>query len=142
MSVGRLPLRTQGKERWAVSQIICHLIGDYIIQSDWMAVKKTESWFPAVVHGLTYTLPFLFIGISADQFAIIAGTHMVIDRFRLARYVVWIKNYLAPKKFQTPPFDVCKATGYPPDRPVWLTVWLMIIADNTIHLTINYFVLR
>ena len=28
--------------------------------------------------------------------------------------------------------------GYPNSSPAWLTVWLMIIADNTLHLTINF----
>ena len=29
------------------------------------------------------------------------------------------------------------ATGQHEDRPAWMAVWLMIIADNTIHLAIN-----
>jgi hypothetical protein len=32
----------------------------------------------------------------------------------------------------------CKATGYPSETPAFLSVWLMIIADNTIHLAINF----
>lgn len=40
------------------------------------------------------------------------------------------------------PWRECKATGYPPDRPDWMTVWLMIVADNTLHLTINFLALR
>jgi hypothetical protein len=36
-----------------------------------------------------------------------------------------------------PAWSECKATGYPPDTPPWLAVWLMIIADNTIHVLIN-----
>ena len=27
--------------------------------------------------------------------------------------------------------------GYPPDRPVFMWVWLMILADNTIHVILN-----
>jgi hypothetical protein len=36
----------------------------------------------------------------------------------------------------------CTKTGYPPDRPEWLTVWLLIVADNAMHLAINYAALR
>ncbi len=28
-------------------------------------------------------------------------------------------------------------TGYAADKPPWLTVWLLIIADNTMHVLIN-----
>ena len=83
------------------------------------------------------------------------ASHFAIDRWRLARYVVWAKNWLAPwgrgelvnvvrlsgtgicvekaPRAVPPnkPWSVCKATGYDPDRPQWMTVWLLIIADNT-----------
>lgn len=32
--------------------------------------------------------------------------------------------------------------GYHKDRPAWLAVWLMIAADNTLHLAINHLALR
>jgi len=81
-------------------------------------------------------LPFVAVTRSPVALAVIVVTHAVIDRYRLARHVVWVKNHLAPAGF-TPPWAECKATGYPPDTPVWLAVWLLIIADNTIHLLIN-----
>jgi hypothetical protein len=33
-------------------------------------------------------------------------------------------------------------TGYAPDVPPFLAVWLLIAADNTLHLAINYAALR
>jgi len=113
---------------------LAHLIGDYLIQSHWMATKKTERWWPAVAHAVTYGLPFLVITRNPATLAIIVVTHAVIDRYRLARHVVWAKNHLGPKP---PPWPECRATGYPSDTPPWLAVWLMIIADNTLHLVIN-----
>jgi hypothetical protein len=112
-------------------QILCHLVGDYIIQSDWMASEKTKRSIAAAVHAVTYTLPFLFLTQSPAALAFIAGTHFVIDRWRLARYVCWAKNI--PWK----PWAECSATGYPNDKPAWLSVWLLIIADNTMHLICN-----
>jgi hypothetical protein len=41
--------------------LLAHLAGDYLLQSDWMATQKVRRWWPAVVHGLTYLLPFLLI---------------------------------------------------------------------------------
>lgn len=118
-------------------QLVCHAIGDYILQSDWMATEKTKRTLAAVLHVLAYSVPFLFLQPSLAAWVVIVGTHFVIDRWRLARYVVWAKNLPA-----TPPWRECTATGYPPDRPAWMAVWLLIIADNVLHVVINGLALR
>lgn len=129
-------------------QLILHLIGDYVTQSDWMANNKTKSHLAAAVHALVYSLPFLLLDPSLLAFLTILVTHFLIDRYRLARYVVYAKNFvLSPHR----PCDVeynerwrwsnCSATGYPSDTPPFLAVWLLIAADNTLHLAINYLAL-
>ncbi len=120
----------------ALGILLAHLVGDYLIQTDWMAQEKTKRWGPAVAHGLTYTLPYVAVIRSPLSLVVIAGTHIIIDRFRLARHVCWAKNLIAPKTYRHP-WRECSATGYHESRPAWLAVWLMIIADNTIHLLIN-----
>jgi hypothetical protein len=117
----------------ALGILLAHMVGDYLIQSHWMASEKTKRWWPAIAHGLTYTLPYILVTQSLVALAVIAGTHIVIDRFRLARHVVWLKNLMAPRAFRAGH----TATGYPESTPPWLAVWLMIIADNTLHLLIN-----
>lgn len=138
-----------------MAEIICHLIGDYILQSDWMANEKTKRFSVAVIHGIFYTIPFLFLTQELWKLAVIAGSHAIIDRTRCAKYIVWLKNYLlTPPTFPEEyygneierekyvrPWSECTATGYPDSRPAWLTVWLMIIADNTLHIVINHLVL-
>lgn len=116
--------------------ILAHLIGDYLIQSHWMATEKTKRWWPAITHAVTYGLPYLMVTRSPLALSVIVVTHAVIDHYRLARHAVWAKNRLAPKEFRSS-WSTCSATGYPPDTPPWMAVWLMIIADNTIHLAIN-----
>ncbi len=164
-------------------QILIHGVGDYITQSDWMAQNKTKAHWPAFCHALVYSLGFLVFAPSWKAWAVIFGTHFLIDRYRLARYVVWAKNSLAPKTWwkrvadlwspmpkqdamiwrqmklhqlpdeelepiqslvyaRTLPFSVCAGTGYPPSTPVWLSVWLLIIADNILHVAINGAALR
>lgn len=122
-------------------QLLCHLVGDYVIQSDWMASEKTRQSFAASVHAVSYALPFLFLAPSLAGLIFIVATHFVIDRWRLARYVCWAKNQIAPPKYRMP-WEVCSATGYSPDKPAWLAVWLLIIADNTLHLLCNGVALR
>lgn len=140
---------------------LAHLVGDYVVQSDWMAARKTSEHLPAVAHAATYTACFLPITRNPRALAVIGVTHFVIDRWRLARHVVWAKNQLAPPLFRHPWDGHVSATGYhdiaarevhgydPPSdacdaqaKPTWMSVPLMIVADNTLHLLINRWALR
>lgn len=117
-------------------QILAHLVGDYLLQSNWMAREKSRQSFAAAVHAVTYATPFAYlISQSIVALSIIAGTHFLIDRFRLARWIVWIKN--GESIFEKP-----TDTGYPLDMPPWLSTWLFIIADNTLHLICNGLALK
>lgn len=120
-------------------QLLAHAVGDYIVQSDWMANEKTKRSLAAAVHAATYALPFLFLTTSLAALAIIVGTHFAIDRWRLARFVCWAKNLPWPG---ARPWSECSATGYHHERPRWLAVWLLIIADNIMHVAINGAALR
>lgn len=113
---------------FTADQIVAHLVGDYLTQSHWMATCKTKRWLPAAIHAFVYSLSFLLITRSIGALSVIAGTHYLIDRYRLARFVVWIKNGA---------HGPITATGYSDDVPPWLAVWLLIIADNTLHIIIN-----
>jgi hypothetical protein len=156
-----------------MEQLILHLFGDYVTQSDWMAQNKTKAYWPALAHAIVYSLPFLAL-VKWDNrggiaWGVIFWTHLFIDRYRLARYVVWAKNWLGPSRkwaeFEpydywkekldgdipqrlwegsqpTLPWRFCTKTGYPPSTPDWLAFWLLIVADNTLHLAINYTALR
>lgn len=124
-----------------VTPLVFHAIGDYITQSDWMAQQKTKSIVPAAAHALVYTLPFLLLEPSWEALGFIAGTHFVIDHWRLARYICWAKNFLAPPSAWPKPWSACKATGYNPESPPFLAVWLMIIADNVMHVCCNAYAL-
>lgn len=135
-------------------QLILHLIGDYVLQSQWMAENKTKSSFAAASHAFVYSLPFLFLEPSWLAFQVILLTHFLIDRFSLAKYVVWLKNVVLNPDFwkwwanqnrtdklwniwPRHSWSNCSATGYPADLPPWLSVWLLIACDNTLHLVIN-----
>lgn len=138
----------------SADQLLAHAVGDYVIQSDWMANEKTKRSVAALVHALSYTLPFLFLTLSPLALGFIAGSHFVIDRWRLARYVVWAKNHLAPRTCRdnhTTDHEVmrrywawrdCSGTGYHKGRPDWLAVWLLIIADNVLHVICNGLAIR
>lgn len=129
-------------------QLLCHAVGDYLLQSDWQAINKTKRFLPAAVHATLYSLGFIALHPSIAAWLVILVTHYFIDRYRLARYVVFAKNFIAPiywtrlKLTDQQPWEECSTTGYPNDRPIWLTVWLLIFADNIIHIGINGLALR
>jgi hypothetical protein len=122
-----------------LEQLILHLIGDYLTQTDWMAKNKTSNIWVAAIHSAVYSLPFLLLSPSILALTMIFVTHVAMDRYRLARFVVYAKNKVTEPSLQWS--DACK-TGYHKDTPPWLAVWLLIIVDNTMHLTINYASLR
>jgi hypothetical protein len=151
-----------------------------------MALKKSERSSTCFIHVCLYTLPFLLLTHSWKALAIIAGTHFIIDRFGVARYLVWLKNHIDFHGF--PSWKLCSRTGFfdertedeftvhftttltqsgnmviPPTefedkmellqeyreakkthapRPLFVTVWLTIIADNSLHLLCNFLALK
>ena len=109
-------------------------MGDFVLQSEWMACNKSASSVVAAVHALVYTLPFLLITHSVPALLAICVTHFFIDRFRLARYVIWLKNRPWPGGL---PLSRCGGTGFPKDTPPWMAGWLFIIVDNTMHVICN-----
>lgn len=118
-----------------MEQLILHLFGDYITQTDWMAREKVNKRRAALIHATVYSLPFLLLTTSPLALFVIWSTHYVIDHYRLAKHVIFYKNRLFDKSLQ---WEDCKDTGFHKSVPPYLSVWLMIIVDNTMHLTINY----
>lgn len=55
-------------------QLLAHLIGDYILQTDRMARRKTSDDLYAVLHVLLYCVPFLVLGASLKALVVI-GVH-------------------------------------------------------------------
>ena len=113
---------------FTADQLVAHAVGDYILQSHWMATEKTKQNFAAAAHAVVYTLPFALITQSPAALAAICIPHFFIDRYRLARFVVWAKNGMR---------GPVTTTGYADDVPPWLAVWLLIAADNILHVITN-----
>jgi len=133
-------------------QLFCHAIGDYVLQSDYMAETKTKKSIAAFMHAFSYSLCFVFLTQSTPALLLIFSSHFIIDRWRLARYICWAKNFLAPKHIEVVsveqtdskvklirnlPWKDCTATGYSPGKPLWMSVWLMIVCDNCLHVLFN-----
>ena len=122
-----------------MEQLLLHLVGDYVLQTDWMARTKVSTTFAAVIHALAYSAPFMLLSPSVTAMGVIAMSHFLIDRFRLARYVAFAKNKATDWHLA---WADCRATGFPSTMAPGHAFWLMIMIDNTMHLSINYASLR
>ena len=65
--------------------VVCHLIGDYALQSDFLAKTKGENWYHLIVHCVLYCLPFYFAFGFTWQLIYIFMVHIVTDAAK-ARY--------------------------------------------------------
>lgn len=126
-------------------QLLLHLWGDYFFQVGKWANLKRSNWKFAAIHGTQYGLGFLLAGLilknfqcSLMAFAVITSTHIIIDRTYPVRYWLFAKNWIGRPSLK---WEDCSGTGYHKDTPKHISFWLMIIADNTLHLTINYIAL-
>lgn len=71
----------------AINLVLCHLIGDYVLQSDYIAKTKGENWYHLFVHSALYCVPFILIFGSSllNHIFALFLTHMYIDAMK-ARY--------------------------------------------------------
>lgn len=65
--------------------IICHVLGDYVLQIDYLAQNKGRNWYCLVVHCLLYLLPFYFFFGFVWQLIPVFVIHVVVDALK-ARY--------------------------------------------------------
>lgn len=99
-----------------VLAIIGHLVGDYLVQNDWMALNKKSSTFHCAVHCAIWTACVcLFAGWGWLAAAILFATHFIQDRTTI---ISWYMRTVGQQKF---------ATG--PCAP-----WSSIVVDNVWHI--------
>ena len=95
--------------------ILAHLVGDYILQNDYLALNKKRSNAICMIHVLFYMVPFLLCGFAPWQLLLIAIQHYVIDR---SNFVVWFMKWKGSEAFAT---GICSP-------------WSVIVMDNILHI--------
>jgi len=95
--------------------ILAHLIGDFLLQNDWLAQNKKKSSLACTVHVALYIVPFLFCDLAWWQLLAIAGQHWIQDRTNL---VVWVTKLRGADGFLQPPF----------------APWSTILTDQIFHI--------
>lgn len=146
-----------------MEQLLTHIFGDYILQTDYMAMNKAKRIMPCLLHVLVYTACFLLLTTSWKALLVIGATHFILDHWHtpLKRFI-WLKGHVNPGLVY-PEYGKCSTTGFYDDAPYnlvhftsgdgstaryskprlfFISMWLYIIHDNFIHLCINYFALK
>lgn len=97
--------------------LVGHLIGDFLLQTRWMADNKANRLLPLVIHSLVYTAAVFACslpvgGIRFSTVVLVLITHMMIDKRNL---VLWWVTHVnkSPDMF-----------------------WLQIINDQIFHLLV------
>lgn len=105
-----------------LSAIIGNLVGDYLLQNDWMALNKKKSSFHCAVHCLVWTVCVLaFSGVIFQHgmrpvvaFWILFATHFLQDRTQI---ISWYMDLIGQKSFR-----------------LSLAPWSGIFVDNVWHI--------
>lgn len=63
--------------------IFCHLVGDYVLQIDFIAKTKGTNWYHLFVHCALYILPFYVVFGLTWQLGLIFVAHMIIDTLKV-----------------------------------------------------------
>ena len=70
--------------------VACHLMGDYLLQSNFLATTKGENWYHLFVHFFLYTIPFYIAFGWCWQLALIGILHFtsegMTERWRKINY--------------------------------------------------------
>lgn len=110
---------------YLLGAIVGHLVGDYLMQNDWMALGKKKSSLICAVHCALWTLAVCVCGFieSPLLIAVLFLTHFAQDRTGIV--LRWMK-LIGQEKFATGP----------------LSPWSIIVVDNVWHIATIYFLWR
>lgn len=59
--------------------LTAHFVGDFLLQSDWMATNKSKRWDALALHVTAYTSAFFLWGLHWQFIALVWLTHFVTD---------------------------------------------------------------
>ena len=129
--------------------VLGHLMGDYLFQTNWMALNKKSNIFAAILHCIIYTalvsasiypeLKFFKFNNQIIIIGLIFMSHFILDATTLIDR--WL-NYIGSRSFKrTEDLAVIKM----PEQQMYIrayTALVQTVADNTVHLFLMYLILR
>ena len=62
--------------------IVCHFVGDYVLQSDFLAKSKGSNLWHMIAHCFLYTAPFAVVFGIDWRLALVLTTHIIVDNLK------------------------------------------------------------
>lgn len=120
-----------------------HLVGDYLFQNNWMALKKSKhnglGWLTCTVHCVLYTMSVCLITWNADirWIAIVFLSHFILDKFGIPEMYLKAINGRSLERFM----QNAENATYTPYIGLrsGFTVFVFVVTDNTMHLLIMFY---
>lgn len=80
-----LPLNQKDMIEQIAKIVMCHIVGDYLFQTDYMAREKGKDLYVLLAHCVCYAVPFAIVFGVDHRIIWLILTHFVIDALK-ARY--------------------------------------------------------
>lgn len=65
-----------------VKMVLCHLVGDYVLQIDFIAQTKGKNWYHLFVHCALYIVPFYIVFGFDWRLLLLFISHLSIDTLK------------------------------------------------------------
>jgi hypothetical protein len=128
--------------------LLGHLVGDYLLQNEWMAINKSKNtwigWIAATSHCLLYTWAVCLIMWNFDWYWWVAVflSHFPIDKFGLAEKYMKLKGsslraYIDDTNNSTSRFYVDTSNGQKMLTGGFRAV-VYAVTDNTMHILLMW----
>ena len=106
--------------------IIGHLVGDYLLQNDWMALNKKKDAAICAVHCCLWATAICLIAgweLFGRAYSVLLLTHFIQDHTNI---IAWWMRLIKQDKFAEPP----------------MSPWSIIVVDNVWHIVTIWAVWR
>lgn len=90
--------------------ILCHLVGDYVLQIDFIAKTKGNNFYHLLVHCLLYCLPFYIAFGLVWQLIPLLLLHIIIDYIKAHNLCLVDKKY--DKRYRLMPYWLDQVLHY------------------------------
>jgi hypothetical protein len=122
--------------------VLCHLIGDYFVQNNWMALNKSKNKLPLIVHSTLYGLVFGVVFQSILVFFAVTILHCIGDAsYKGATLTEWWLRLIHGRSLQSvldPPKNMlCQ---HPAATSIYASFSAIVycVVDFIIHFTLQY----
>ena len=120
--------------------LLGHLVADYLLQNNWMALNKSHNWKICVLHCVIYSFCIcLFLWkLSPLLFVLVFLTHYPIDRYSLGqKWLDLVKGRNVLEAAFIKEDDYKDGVDFRAIR-VAFSALVYVVADNTLHFVLMW----